>query len=1072
MRNPGVNYVVGIRHCDPPFRDAYEQPARRTTAGISRGARTAVLLAVRVCLSAIFFAGLGLAGQPEQPRSKLQIEADNLKRRWNSEAARGAIRAYSAAAEAWLRAGNLDPAVECLINAADVHVWFAEYDRSEEILKRALGLSLAENEKAAVARAHAALTQIAVLKGDSRAAKTESSKALAAAQASGDDRALAEAFLAAGEFEFGYGTGLNAVRNYERAFEFATRNGAPSLIGNALLSLGYAKARRDDPLTALQTMRRALEIAVSNDDRRGTALANFGLGFVYLQLDENRNALNQFKNAESMLPEGLDDYRRGMNANSLATIYERYGDLELGESYRMQALRQFESANSKLGQIGTLISLATLRFATGKREEQKADLMRAERLAKETGDVFYLAIIDSEAAGFAISDGAYDLAIKRLKRAESSLRSMNLVPSKPLTGLGIAYEKKGDLKTAKKYFDAALAEDRRVRDNSHAAEVQFHRARIAKAGNDLDGALAAIRESIALSDSAYRGTSNLGLRQNFLATVYKRYELNIDLLMASERHDPQAPEKALLVAELSRARSLLETLRSSDIDPAAATDPATADRLHEIRGLMALKSETLSNLLAQNGAPEETESLDREIAVLRTEADDLRAKLRAVDHFAASVSDPAEFDLSAFRERFLKDGTLLVEFALGDETSFLWIVGADSFSAYRLPPKARIEAKVSELRGLLASGEPRPDDTAETFNARLAESERAYAAAASELGRMLFAGVREDLRNRRLIVIPDGKLHYFPVGALPVDAGDDAPLLFHSEIVYQPSAQILAAIADRNATRKRSAGGLLVFADPVFGADDPRVGETRPHFTEGARDLARLTASEAEARSIGESFSSGATRSLAGFAANRGALIGTDLSMFRILHFSTHAIVDENRPELSGIALSGVDETGAPSDPMVRLQDIYSLRLDADLVVLSACSTGIGKEFRGEGLVSLNNAFLSAGSRSVVASLWKVEDSATKDLMADFYASIAAGARPSEALRRAQLRMRGKPKYRSPQFWAAFTFQGDFESVPEVSTRSTRRLLIGTGIAAALIALIAVSVRRSRRFRRFNAPQL
>ena len=157
------------------------------------------------------------------------------------------------------------------------------------------------------------------------------------------------------------------------------------------------------------------------------------------------------------------------------------------------------------------------------------------------------------------------------------------------------------------------------------------------------------------------------------------------------------------------------------------------------------------------------------------------------------------------------------------------------------------------------------------------------------------------------------------------------------------------------------------------------------------------------------------------------AMDGT-LGLFRSIHIATHGLLNTVRPELSGVVLSLVDESGHPQDGFLRLQDIYNLRLSADLVVLSACQTALGRPIAGEGLVGLARGFMHAGAPRVVATLWKVDDSATAELMKRFYRSMIEEKAPAaQALRAAQRALARDRRFASPFYWAGFTLQGDWK---------------------------------------------
>src|SRR6185503_5956248 len=202
------------------------------------------------------------------------------------------------------------------------------------------------------------------------------------------------------------------------------------------------------------------------------------------------------------------------------------------------------------------------------------------------------------------------------------------------------------------------------------------------------------------------------------------------------------------------------------------------------------------------------------------------------------------------------------------------------------------------------------------------------------------------------------------------------------------------------------------------------------------------------------------SRVVSGFEASRETLDSLDLAQYSILHFATHGFFDPKRPEHSGFVLSTVDLMGRRQDGFITMPDVYSLHVPVDLVVLSACRTGLGKDVRGEGLIGLTRGFMHAGASSVVASLWKVDDEATAELMKDFYANmLQKGMAPAEALRAAQNVVRQNPMWQSPHFWAGFTLQGEFkESIklpaPAVAPASVQNA-VGGGLLLALLGGIA-----------------
>ena len=291
------------------------------------------------------------------------------------------------------------------------------------------------------------------------------------------------------------------------------------------------------------------------------------------------------------------------------------------------------------------------------------------------------------------------------------------------------------------------------------------------------------------------------------------------------------------------------------------------------------------------------------------------------------------------------------------------------------------------------------------------------------------------------------------------------PLIVEHEIVNLPSASALAVLRREIRDRQTASKAVAVLADPVFEADDPRVasytakavdtgtpgsgntGISRPSVAaslrpgtelhralrdvgilrEGGPGIPRLLSSREEADAI-MAAAAGAGMKAVGFQASRATATSPELGQYRIVHFATHGLLNSEHPELSGLVLSLVDEQGKPQDGFLRLHDIYNLNLPVDLVVLSACNTGLGKEVRGEGLVGIVRGFMYAGAARVVASLWKVDDEATAELMKRFYQQmLQGGLTPAAALRAAQMEMWKQKRWHSPYYWAAFVLQGEWK---------------------------------------------
>ena len=395
--------------------------------------------------------------------------------------------------------------------------------------------------------------------------------------------------------------------------------------------------------------------------------------------------------------------------------------------------------------------------------------------------------------------------------------------------------------------------------------------------------------------------------------------------------------------------------------------------------------------------------------------------------------------------------TSLLEYSLGDERSYLWLVTQSSILSYELPKRADIEAAARRVYEMLTARQQavgRP--VAERFK-RIAKADAEFQMASMALSKMLLGPVSPHLRTKRLLIVADGALQFVPFAALPVSTSlkNASPLMFEHEIVSLPSASALSVLRRDTAGREHAGKAIAVLADPVFDREDPRLrlreeskqpalkkslGTTAleramrdVELLDSRGNLARLPFSREEADAILAVAPKGQAFKAVDFKATKAILESPEISQSGIVHFATHALLNSKHPELSGIVLSLVDEQGRAQDGFLRLHDIYNLDLSAELVVLSACQTALGKEVKGEGLLGLTRGFMYSGARQVVASLWKVDDSVTAEFMRGFYEGIfRRGLKPAAALRAAQIEMRKKRQWRSPYYWAAFVLQGEY----------------------------------------------
>jgi CHAT domain-containing protein len=511
------------------------------------------------------------------------------------------------------------------------------------------------------------------------------------------------------------------------------------------------------------------------------------------------------------------------------------------------------------------------------------------------------------------------------------------------------------------------------------------------------------------------------LRTAFFATAQDHFDLHIDLLTTLG-----SAEEAWVTAERARAQALRDLLIEGGAGLRRGADPDLVERERELqRRLNVLEKRRLDQTREPSAA--KAEARRREIEALVEELERVRGEVRRRSPAYAAVTAPVPISVAGVQRELLDADTVLLEYRLGEEASWAWAITRGSLRVFRLPPRAEIDAVAREAARWTSSlrwpGRNPP--------------------AVCELTRLILGPVAGELGSSRLVVVPDGALEAVSFAALPdptdpAPCPEAAPLLAGHEIVYLPSAAALATQRRLLANRPPAGGWIAVVADPVYGPDDERLRRLVParpaafssSSTSTADRLERLPHSGEEAAAVLAGLPRAKTFQATGFAASKQAVTGGAVGNHRIVHFATHGVLHDEQPLLSFLALARRGADGAPVDGDLYAHEIYDLDLPAELVVLSACETALGRPVPGEGLVSgLPRAFLYAGAARVLVSLWPVPDRSTRDLMGLFYQGLVEeGLSPGRALQEAQLSLRreGRPPYQ----WAGFVLQGDWRPLP------------------------------------------
>jgi len=583
---------------------------------------------------------------------------------------------------------------------------------------------------------------------------------------------------------------------------------------------------------------------------------------------------------------------------------------------------------------------------------------------------------------------------------------------------------------------------------------------------NLAASQAAIESAIAIRESLRTKVINPELRLSYFSTSQKFYEFYIDLLMDLHKQHPNAgyDGKALETRERALARSLLETLTEANADIRQGVDAALLQREREIQRRLNARAQTQMQLFLPAPSAIQASAIADEIQELIKDLKQVETEIRQTSPHYAALTQPRPLTLKEIQTQVLDQDTVLLEYSLGEKRSYLWVVTSTSITSYELAKRDDIETAARDFYKLLSARNTRnKGETNEQWEVRIADVDEDIELAAASLSRMVVAPAAAQLGNKRLIIVPDGALHFIPFAALPVVSGEASSadpeanrkvrrlLIADHEIVNLPSASTLAVVRKEVAGRQIAPKSVVALADPVFMKNDERVkpakvdNETLAH-NESTKDrqlvkaaaedtgvandglyIPRLPGTRKEAEQIVAMVPATEGRLALDFAANRDTVTSAELSQYRYVHLSTHGFLNSVHPELSGVVFSLVNESGEAQDGFLRAHELFNLKLPVEVVVLSACQTGVGKNIRGEGLVSLTRGFMYAGAPRVIVSLWNVSDWGTTELMVRFYQGmLKEGMRPAAALRAAQISLMNDKRWASPYYWAPFILQGEW----------------------------------------------
>jgi CHAT domain-containing protein/tetratricopeptide (TPR) repeat protein len=753
----------------------------------------------------------------------------------------------------------------------------------------------------------------------------------------------------------------------------------PMMTNTALVR--YAVGHYDE---SLRLYDRALAFTEKIQSPREEAYCLYGIGVNYYALGDRQRAREFLERSLAIRTVALDGRGRMASLRSLATIDAEEGKVEQALAADSEAL-SLAIAPSAIARIR--IQQAAHIAAAGRPEEAKALLDEVVSSVAKSG-----APIQAEAL---------------LQRA-TLLRSMGR-PREALTDLAAARPGLHTFGSVLEEFEGDLELARALRDLGQFRE-----------------ALAAVDRALGQADAVRLQTANPELRAQLQTPLRPAYDLKLELLrdryehaLASGREQDASAlaTLAFATADASRARSFAEVAAENYSPEVRRALAAELRRREDLYRELSARRFTLDARLERSGPDDpRARHLVTDIAELRRQVDMVNTVIasRAQVHGAPARTGRSQLSIPS-----LPVDTVLVSYWLGSESAYAWAILPGEIHWTRLSSPTAIADQAASFHRSLTRFVDMPVER------RLQDARTLYTTIVQPLEPWVS-------HVRSWLIVPDGALDYVPFAALRMQDGQaDSFVVREHDVAVTPAAWMLDRSGARPLAHHRR--GILLVADPVYQADDPRLATIKdaiaadaptsapgdPH--DGAGDYPRLQFTAEEAAGISALFPAADVDELIGLDATRVRLLGMDWSQYRFIHIATHGIVDAQVPELSALILGSYDQHGPVTDRAVRVADVSLKALTADVAVLSACETALGKEVRSDGLVGMSSTMLARGARAVVASLWPVPDEIGAHLMTDFYRHMLHDSMPPEAALGAAMRsmvLRDRPV--DPALWAAF----------------------------------------------------
>lgn len=894
------------------------------------------------------------------------------------------------------------------------------YDEALKLSEQALALNEETGNKDVLARTLENFANIYYRKGEYSKSLEYFNRAIPIGVEGGNKETLMNLWQNVGQVYSAQNEYDEALACYDKSRKLANEIGDPRLLGiingnEALLywTLGDLEKARDD-------FERNLSSFQQSGFKQHLANTFYNLGSVQMELGDYGKAQQALLKAYELSGELKDRGLAAVALNLLGRLQSDLGNYDVAEDYIQRSSKISEETGERRAVIGSFVYLGQIYEKQGRLDASLEFYRKALKVSQEDGDKSLIATALERIGDIYAAKGDH---IQELENQNAALALREAVHVRADIGssylrIGSAYYSQKNMKEA----DLALAKSVEILEEVGTPgllwQSLYKRALVFRDTGKSADSIRLMKQAVETIENLRNSVELPEQRSSYLEDKVNIYEDLVQLLI--ETKDIGG---AFEFAERSKARAFLDLLSEERINP----DRSLNSGQYNKKKLLLAKLVDLSGKIQEES---QKDPLDKNTLrgfkekQSRLNGDYLRLMVEIREENPRYEQLQRPEPLNVRQAQSLADSkSAIVEYFVGKKTSTLFLITSSQVRVFKLPGEEKLNGQVYDLLQAIQKPDPALEVSEGSFTRYRKLAALIYQEVLGPAERLLHG-------KTRIILIPDGPLNYLPFESLLTAHSPAAQdfsalpyLALQYQIQYAPSVSVLSALQDKNRMPRARGRDLIAFGDPVVPGSRKEGGSaTDAAFREWSAYLPDLPYARAEVQAISALYPAKQVTIFMNKDASESNVKKAVLDDYRILHFASHGLIDEDQPQFSALVLNPGD---ALEDGFLTMREVFDLKLNADLVVLSACKTGLGKQIRGEGLAGLSRAFFTAGASNVLVSLWNVYDQSTADFMTSFYTGLRKhGLSKAAALQDARLQMIHSPKFSHPYYWAPFILIG------------------------------------------------